>query len=264
MSLKEGNVCDLLKKEPLIRSDNEVLTQLLQAMLEALDYLAFRGWCHRDVKPANILYTKCGENRYIFQLADFGLANKQLHAKTLCGSPLYIAPEVMFGTHAQTPKMDIWSLFVAIGVVTQAGGLHKPRFAHYRDVLSGVRAAAAIHKNLSQMAEEDPQKRPSAAQMLVKYFEGQGLSTPRHQIGPILDAVSMSGPEVTSNHHESGIKLKYSKLKDRRRGAIDKSRSRDSTLKRLSDRNVHRQYSRPRELAEFNRLRKFTGLRRHN
>ena len=44
-------------------------------------------------------------------------------------------------------------------------------------------AAAA----LSPMAEENPEKRASAAQMLVKHFDGVGLSTPRAQVRPIPD-----------------------------------------------------------------------------
>jgi serine/threonine protein kinase len=52
-----------------------ILWQLLREMLEALDYLAFRSWCHRDVKCENILYTVSGDNGYLFQLADFGFAN---------------------------------------------------------------------------------------------------------------------------------------------------------------------------------------------
>ncbi|KAF2245188.1 NUAK family, SNF1-like kinase, partial [Trematosphaeria pertusa] len=82
MSLKAGNVCDLLEKSPNIGYDEKILTRLLHEMLEALDYLAFRGWCHRDVKPENILYTPSGNEGYVFQLADFGLANQQRLANT--------------------------------------------------------------------------------------------------------------------------------------------------------------------------------------
>ncbi|RMD39371.1 hypothetical protein DV735_g5760, partial [Chaetothyriales sp. CBS 134920] len=203
MSLKPGNICDLLEKTPSVRTSDPVITRLWHEMLEALDYLAFRGWIHRDVKLENILYTPSGDDNYLFQLADFGLANQQQLAKTQCGSPLYMAPEVMYRTHEQSPKVDVWSLFVVIGIVTQAGSLH-PRLARYEDVLKCVRAAAAQHKFLSPMAQEDPGLRASAAQMLVKYFNGEGMSTPWHQVGRIPDHASAPEASQASEQRSSG------------------------------------------------------------
>ena len=198
MRLKAGNICDLLEKSPGIRSDRIILGQLLQHMLEALDYLAFRGWCHRDVKLANILYTSSGDNGYVFQSADFGFANQQRLADTFCGSPLYMAPEMVYGMHKQSPKLDVWSLFVVIGIVTQAGGLHDPKLASYKEVLNRVGAAATQLSTLSPMAQENPDLRASAAQMLAKGFDGQGLSTPRHQIGPIpVPGVVLAEPQAS-------------------------------------------------------------------
>src|SRR5207249_1283840 len=59
---------------------------------EALDFLHANKVLHRDVKPANLLrlqgYAK---------VADFGLARAQpadQAASTMCGTPLYMAPEV--------------------------------------------------------------------------------------------------------------------------------------------------------------------------
>ena len=52
------------------------------------------------------------------------------------------------------------------------------------------------------MAQEDPSLRASAAQMLVKCFEGEGLSTPRHQVGRIPDQVS--APEASQALEQRG------------------------------------------------------------
>ena len=40
MSLKPGNLYDLLGESPSVRADQDVLMRLLRDMLEALDYLA--------------------------------------------------------------------------------------------------------------------------------------------------------------------------------------------------------------------------------
>lgn len=155
-------------------------------MLQALDYLAFRGLIHRDVKLENILYTPLGDNKYHFQLADFGLAHQQHLANTTCGTPLYMAPEIMHGAPQQSPKADVWSLFIVMAVVIQEGGLHDPNLRHYHEVLSCVRAAAAGRMSgLSAMAWEDPNLRASAAQMLNARFEGQGRTSPRPQLWAI-------------------------------------------------------------------------------
>ena len=66
MSLKPGNLCDLLEKTPSVRINDAVIIRLWHEMLEALDYLAFRGWIHRDVKLENILYTPSGDDNYHF------------------------------------------------------------------------------------------------------------------------------------------------------------------------------------------------------
>ena len=64
---------------------------------------------HRDIKPANILL-QCRDPLYI-KLADFGLSRAQVDLTTMCGSPVYLAPEVWRGKK-YTPVVDIWSLGV--------------------------------------------------------------------------------------------------------------------------------------------------------
>lgn len=55
MSFKAGSRRHLLEQVPAVRTNYEVLTRLLHEMLKALDYLAFRGLLHRDIRADNIL-----------------------------------------------------------------------------------------------------------------------------------------------------------------------------------------------------------------
>lgn len=140
--------------------------------------------CHRDVKPANILYypkdsTEPGQ--YHFELADFGLVNAKQCAKTFCGTPVYQAPELFrqadYSITSQSPKMDIWSLFATLMDVHPRFNF-PPRDPHtYSEILEAIRGAADKFPNLSYMAREDPAYRPNAAQLLVKHFDGEGRTT---------------------------------------------------------------------------------------
>ena len=66
---------------------------------KALADLIARNIMHRDLKLSNILLSSKKPDA-VLKLGDFGLARK-LHeneyAKTFCGTPLYMAPEILAG-----------------------------------------------------------------------------------------------------------------------------------------------------------------------
>ena len=79
-----------------------------------------KGILHRDVKPDNIFLAHDDAGRWQPKLIDFGLA--RLEARPLSpitqrgmvvGTPVYLAPERMFGEDAD-PRNDVWSLCVAL------------------------------------------------------------------------------------------------------------------------------------------------------
>ncbi|KAG6880348.1 hypothetical protein C0992_011099, partial [Termitomyces sp. T32_za158] len=72
---------------------------------------------HRDLKPENILLTK--KNPPIVKVADFGLAkfvDSQTMLKTLCGSPAYLAPEILSQKNSEgyDNLVDSWSVGVMV------------------------------------------------------------------------------------------------------------------------------------------------------
>jgi len=75
-----------------------------------LEYLHKRKIAVRDIKPENILLD-CNGNA---KISDFGLSKKIPHRTfTLCGTPDYLAPEVLSGK-GYNSAVDFWSLGILI------------------------------------------------------------------------------------------------------------------------------------------------------
>ncbi|KAL8913320.1 MAG: hypothetical protein Q9172_007308 [Xanthocarpia lactea] len=192
MGLKNGSLDSLLRGSdppPMHRIAQIVLPQ----MLEALDFLASKALLHRDVKPANILYDLLPDSQsdtgYRFQLADFGLCNQSIEARSQVGTQYYMAPEIYDPDGYQTHKIDVWSLFVTMMWTLDVDGCRqntKP-YRNVRDFWSVVeRTAADELKELRHMAKLDHLERASAAQMLVKRYGGKGLSSPLSSIPALM------------------------------------------------------------------------------
>ncbi|ELP87729.1 hypothetical protein EIN_410720 [Entamoeba invadens IP1] len=88
-----GSLGDIIKAKPVL--DIDIVKKIIVQVLNALLYLHQHKTVHRDIKPDNVLYT--AEKTYM-KLTDFGMAkyiSKDQYATTLCGTPGYIAPEIV-------------------------------------------------------------------------------------------------------------------------------------------------------------------------
>jgi serine/threonine-protein kinase Chk1 len=126
MELADGG--DLFDK---IEADSGVSEDIAHVyftqLINAVGYMHSKGVAHRDIKPENVLLSADGD----LKLADFGMATlfeyhgKRKLAVTMCGSPPYIAPEVlscstqegMKGTGYCADVADIWSCGVVLFVL---------------------------------------------------------------------------------------------------------------------------------------------------
>lgn len=100
-----GNLRNILKKPIKEKYAQFYFLQLANG----LKYLDKNNIIHRDIKPKNILLTN---SRRILKIADFGFARKskdQSLYDTICGSPLYMAPEIM-GNNYYNKQTDLWSI----------------------------------------------------------------------------------------------------------------------------------------------------------
>lgn len=79
----------------------------------------------RDLKPQNLLLSD-NTPHAVLKIADFGFARhlqQQELADTLCGSPLYMAPEIL-QSHKYDAKADLWS----VGTILYELVVSKPPF----------------------------------------------------------------------------------------------------------------------------------------
>jgi len=84
---------------------------VISQILEAVAYMHSNGIAHRDLKPENLL---CGgpDGKQI-KVTDFGLSKDfgKGNLKTSCGTPDYVAPEVLKG-QTYDNSVDVWSIGV--------------------------------------------------------------------------------------------------------------------------------------------------------
>jgi serine/threonine protein kinase len=101
-----GDLAQLIKTEKI---REEKARYYLYQLMKGLEYLRSKNILHRDLKPANLLLS---DDKRILKIADFGFAKVFVEddlSQTLCGSPLYMAPE-MFFEGKYTSKSDLWSV----------------------------------------------------------------------------------------------------------------------------------------------------------
>ncbi|XP_007531041.1 serine/threonine-protein kinase PLK3 isoform X2 [Erinaceus europaeus] len=157
----------------------------LRQILSGLKYLHHRGILHRDLKLGNFFITENME----LKMGDFGLATRleppEHRKKTICGTPNYVAPEVLqrqgHGTEA-----DVWSL----GCVMYTLLCGNPPFETV-DLKETYRCIKQVHYTLpaslslparqllASILRASPQDRPSIDQILRHDFFTKGYTPDR-------------------------------------------------------------------------------------
>ncbi|KAJ7267704.1 kinase-like domain-containing protein [Mycena haematopus] len=111
--IQGGDLLDYILQHNGLSED--MAKHITYQMCQALAYIHNKGIAHRDLKPENVLLTN--DDPPIVKVADFGLAkivDSMTMLKTMCGTPSYLAPEVVTqqNNSGYDSLVDSWSVGV--------------------------------------------------------------------------------------------------------------------------------------------------------
>jgi serine/threonine protein kinase len=70
----------------------------IRPIIDAISYCHSLNIIHRDIKPENLLFSTKDPYTRLIKISDFGLArfiSSETFATTTCGTPGYVAPEIL-------------------------------------------------------------------------------------------------------------------------------------------------------------------------
>ncbi|KAJ4978808.1 hypothetical protein NE237_009588 [Protea cynaroides] len=168
---------------------NEIQSRrCFQQLIFAVEYCHSQGVFHRDLKPENLLIDENGD----LKITDFGLSaitdqirnDGLLH--TVCGTPAYVAPEILANRGYDGAKVDIWSCGIILYALN-AGCLpfHDPNLmTMYKKIYRGQFRcpkwfSTKLRILLSRLLDKNPETRITIDEILHDpWFKEGGFKKP--------------------------------------------------------------------------------------
>ena len=164
-----GDLLHLMKKKG--RLDEEQARSIFVQLVRGLKYIHSKNILHRDIKLDNILLTEI-DGELKAKICDFGVSRYVEEGEVIneqCGTPAYIAPEIIKKKGYRGFSADVWSLGVLLYAMVMGAmpfksndidGLHKK--IKERDCPMDHSEVSAEAKDLlDKMLTVDPEKRIS-------------------------------------------------------------------------------------------------------
>lgn len=205
---KQRSMMELHKRRPVV-SDYECRFYIHQ-VLDGVRYLHDNRIIHRDLKLGNLFLN----DQLNVKIGDFGLATRIEYdgerKKTLCGTPNYIAPEIL-NKKGHSFEVDIWS----IGCVMFTLLVGQPPFETktLKDTYSKIRKCdyrlpQSLRKSAAEMIvamlQSDPDKRPTVHRcfrfdFLLNHFVPKSLPISCLSCEPRFDQLEGGEREIGAN-----------------------------------------------------------------
>lgn len=166
---------ELFAKVAKSRFSEHLSRRYFQQLISAVGYCHSRGVFHRDLKPENLLL----DENWNLKVTDFGLSalTEQIRPDgllhTLCGTPAYVAPEILLKKGYDGAKVDIWSCGIILFVLN-AGYLpfNDPNLmVMYRKIYNGEFrvprwTSPDLKRLISRLLDTNPQTRITVEEII--------------------------------------------------------------------------------------------------
>ncbi|XP_013108185.2 eukaryotic translation initiation factor 2-alpha kinase [Stomoxys calcitrans] len=169
----------------------EYIASIFHQIVDAVDYVHYKGLIHRDLKPSNIFFSQEGQ----IKIGDFGLVTDMAdipNIVTKCGDKtgmpscvrhtqqvgthLYMSPEQLRGLPYDF-KVDIYSLGLIFFELLVYFGTEMERIMTLRSLRDGIYPKDFPHKHpkeyelLKKMLSAKPEERPATQELKVQLNE---------------------------------------------------------------------------------------------
>ncbi|GMP71771.1 hypothetical protein CsSME_00030054 [Camellia sinensis var. sinensis] len=200
-----GELFDKIASKGRLKEDEA--RKYFQQLINAVDYCHSRGVCHRDLKPENLLLDANGA----LKVSDFGLSALPQQVRedgllhTTCGTPNYVAPEVINNKGYDGANADLWSCGVILFVL-MAGYLpfEEPNLmALYKKIFKADFTcppwfSSSAKKLIKRILDPNPLTRITIAEVIENDWFKKGYKP------PTFEQTDVSLDDVDAIFNESG------------------------------------------------------------
>ncbi|KAM9243613.1 serine/threonine-protein kinase PLK3 isoform 1-T1 [Dugong dugon] len=227
----------------------------LRQILSGLKYLHQRGILHRDLKLGNFFITENME----LKVGDFGLAARlepsDQRKKTICGTPNYVAPEVLL-RQGHGPEADVWSL----GCVMYTLLCGSPPF-ETADLKETYRCIKQVHYKLpaslslparqllAAILRASPRDRPSIDQILRHDFFTKGYTPDQLPVTSCVTVPDLTPPNPARSLFAKVTKSLFGRKKNKSKNHTEERDEVSCLVSGLMRTSVGHQDARPKAPA---------------
>ncbi|KAI5670991.1 hypothetical protein M9H77_11355 [Catharanthus roseus] len=200
-----GELFDKIAAKGRLKEDEA--RKYFQQLINAVDYCHSRGVYHRDLKPENLLLDDSG----VLKVSDFGLSALPQQVRedgllhTTCGTPNYVAPEVINNKGYDGAKADLWSCGVILFVL-MAGYLpfeESNLMSLYKKIFKAEFTcppwfSTSAKKLIKRILDPNPQTRITIPEVIENEWFKKGYRP------PVFEPEEVSLDDVNAIFNESG------------------------------------------------------------